>query len=467
MSRASVAAKRRRYDAGRLVLWVAAFLLLCLAFAAPAARAADNEAVAAALRSLLHAQHQQTADANDKVYSFYQIREFKPIWTRDNGPKTKAKALLAELKISAVNGLSPDFYDVRDIDALMGSRDATELAKLETLLSSALFAFAHDLRNGRIGPASDGSENAVPPVDLEPGDLIIGAEASNNLREYMTTLLTADFRYTRLIAKLSEFDRIVATKQWPKVDAKAAPVGQGKSDPRIADIRRLLVLSGDLPPAEMKGGPVLDGHVSSALRSYQEGHGLPATGELDAATLADMGVPLAERMRQIKVNLERRRWQNRDLGRDYVYINLADDSVKIVRAGKSEPEQTVTEGSGTSALPTFFGDITGAVVSGGKVSLTVQSAFVDRLQGAGGASDPKAIVISDPASLASRLLEADANGASIESLVNGPDRTLPFAKPVPLFVTYVTAWANGDGSVHFRPDKFGRDAKLAKLLDLP
>ena len=465
MSRVSVAAKLRQFGAGRFAPGIAAFLLLCLAFAPPIARAADNEAVAAALRTLLQAER-QNGTTHDKVYGFYQIREFKPIWTRDNGPKTKAKALLAELKISAVNGLSPDFYDVRDIETLMESRDAAELAKLETLLSSALFAFAHDLRNGRIGPDDEGSENAVPPIDLDPGDLVVGAEASNNLREYMTTLLTADFRYTRLIAKLSEFDRIVATKQWPKVDGKGAPVGQGKSDPRIADIRRLLVLSGDLPPSQMNGDLVLDSHVSSALRSYQEGHGLPATGDLDAATLADMAVPLAERIRQIKVNLERRRWQNRDLGRDYVYVNLADDSVKIVRASESEPEQTVTEGSGTSALPTFFGDITGATVSGGKVSLTVQSAFVDWLRGEVGASDPKAIVISDPASLAARLLEADANGASIESLVNGPDRTLPFAKPVPLFVTYVTAWANGDGSVHFRPDKFGRDTKLAKLLDL-
>ena len=39
-------------------------------------------------------------------------------------------------------------------------------------------------------------------------------------------------------------------------------------------------------------------------------------------------------------------------------------------------------------------------------------------------------------------------------------------KPLPLFVTFVTAWANRDGSVHFRRDTHGRDAKIAELLQL-
>ena len=48
-----------------------------------------------------------------------------------------------------------------------------------------------------------------------------------------------------------------------------------------------------------------------------------------------MSVPIERRIRQIQINLERRRWQNRDLGDDSFYVNLADSGVKVVLGGES------------------------------------------------------------------------------------------------------------------------------------
>lgn len=443
---------------------------IALALTAGLARAQtpeDNAIVAEELRSLFGSSAADTGsvEANAGIAAIrdiYAVRDFKPIWTRDAGPKTKARALLGELRISGVNGLSPAFYHVAEIDALMASAKPADLARLDMLLSGAAAEFGSDLANGRIGPAMAPADNAVEPLSLTPADYVVRAEAAENFRDYAGLLLSEDYRYVRLIAKLSEFSRIAASGRWPAIDAGGADIGPGRRDPRLKDIRTLLVLSGDLPPGG-EGGTRLDGATAEALRSFQARHGLDRTGMVDSATLAEMAVPIAARIRQIKVNLERRRWQNRDLGPDNVYINLADKSLKLVQHGR--PERFVTVTGADAALPTFFGEIIGVEMVGGDVALTVRSPFIDRIGGPAGA---RTIAVAHADTLAADLLATQGqDGQTLDVLLAAKEpATIVFTKPAPLFVTFVTAWANRDGTVHFRGDAGGRDARIAALLQL-
>ena len=114
----------------------------------------------------------------------------------------------------------------------MGSKDPAELARLDMLLSGAIVEFGEDLTNGRIGPGIAGSENAVEPIPMTPAEYIAGAEAAENFRDFAGAVLNEDFRYIRLIAKLSEFTRIEASGQWPTIDANGPEIQPGGSDPR-------------------------------------------------------------------------------------------------------------------------------------------------------------------------------------------------------------------------------------------
>ena len=141
----------------RLMLdMIAALAVICFAAAVPA-HAADNEAVGAEVAAIFASGKVETgsqaADAQiENVRAYYETRSFKPVWTRDSGPKGKAKALLAELKSSAVHALSPQFYNVPEIEQLMTASDPASLAKLDLLLTGSFVDFAGDLRNGRLGP---------------------------------------------------------------------------------------------------------------------------------------------------------------------------------------------------------------------------------------------------------------------------------------------------------------------------
>ena len=116
--------------AGRFLV----ILALSLGIVPHAHAAEDNAIVAESLRAMFQSGKADTGSAAanaalPSVREIYEIRDFKPIWVRDNGPKTKAKALLAELKISGVHGLSPVFYNVAEIEALMGSTEPGDLAR--------------------------------------------------------------------------------------------------------------------------------------------------------------------------------------------------------------------------------------------------------------------------------------------------------------------------------------------------
>jgi len=49
-------------------------------------------------------------------------------------------------------------------------------------------------------------------------------------------------------------------------------------------------------------------------------------------------------------------------------------------------------------------------------------------------------------------------------LATGRTIVAHLANPVPIYVAYGTAWVEGDGTVHFRHDVYGRDARLMAAL---
>jgi len=66
--------------------------------------------------------------------------------------------------------------------------------------------------------------------------------------------------------------------------------------------------------------------------------------------------------------------------------------------------------------------------------------------------------LEEPEALAAILVKEPA--ALTAALSAAATRTLDLAEPVPLYVVYLTSWVTPDGVVNFRPDVYGRDARL-------
>lgn len=76
------------------------------------------------------------------------------------------------------------------------------------------------------------------------------------------------------------------------------------------------------------------------------------------------------------------------------------------------------------------------------------------------------IRLEDPIGLA-KILLSTSNQASdhVDNLIQRKKRkTLKFAQPIPIHITYMTAWVNEQGIVNFRPDIYKRDSQIASNL---
>lgn len=77
------------------------------------------------------------------------------------------------------------------------------------------------------------------------------------------------------------------------------------------------------------------------------------------------------------------------------------------------------------------------------------------------------IRVQNPVRLAAVLLRDQPGWSETEieaAIATGERRTVNLPTPLPVHLTYLTAWVNKDRSVHFRDDIYGRDERLSRAL---
>jgi len=77
------------------------------------------------------------------------------------------------------------------------------------------------------------------------------------------------------------------------------------------------------------------------------------------------------------------------------------------------------------------------------------------------------IRLSDPVWLANYLLrnQPEWDAGKIEEAMNsGKEKFVKVKNPVPVLITYYTAWVDEEGQLNFREDIYGHDAQLTKKM---
>ena len=254
-------------------------------------------------------------------------------WLDASGrPNASARDALRLLADAGADGLAPRDYRAADLaqqavalDAAPGTA-ASSRALFERDLDAAMRRYLHDVHFGRVDPREMGFRVARPGAAAPDfAALLQTAAAAGRLPQMAAELRPQLGQYAKLREALARYRVLAADGSLGQVPV-VAPVKRGEAYAGAAALHRLLVALGDLPadtPPPTVHEPEPEGStLAKGLRRFQARHGLTADGVIGRVTLAALNVPLAHRVRQLELALERLRWLP-DLGaRPFIGINI-------------------------------------------------------------------------------------------------------------------------------------------------
>lgn len=306
--------------------WSGTFMI---AFAASVAGAQEASTFGAVAHELV--QHaagrplERTALAR-----LYPLPASAPLWSVvGRGATPQALAAIDVLASAAARGLLAADYDAPGLRALAATAAASpaEAARFDVAMSRAVTRFIADLHVGRVAPASVKFDlpNAADRVDLAPVVAAIARAA-----DVPAAISAAEPPYVgyraleRVLARYRELAADTTLRAPARARATVKPGAAYADAPALA---RLLAALGDLdtavvPPPRTDSVPVYRGALVEAVVRFQRRHGLDPDGAIGPATMRELRVPLAERVRQIELTLERWRWLPERAPERYVVVNI-------------------------------------------------------------------------------------------------------------------------------------------------
>ncbi|HEY8708458.1 MAG TPA: L,D-transpeptidase family protein [Burkholderiaceae bacterium] len=252
-----------------------------------------------------------------------------PIWLDATGrPNASAHDALRLLADAGADGLAAREYRAVELAeqaaALAAVPDAAASPQpaFERELDAAMRRYLHDLHLGRIDPRALGFRVARPGAAAPDfAALLQAAAAAGRLPQLVAELRPQLGQYAKLREALARYRVLAADSSLGHLPV-VAPTKRSEIYCGDVALHRLLRALGDLPadaapPIDCNDATLVDG-----LRRFQTRHGLAADGAIGRATLAALNVPLAHRVQQLELALERLRWLP-DLGaRPFVAINI-------------------------------------------------------------------------------------------------------------------------------------------------
>jgi len=266
-----------------------------------------------------------------EVKDFYAHTGSTLGWIRDRKPTPQAQAMIGLFVQSDHKGLVPEDYDASRwparLQKLQGSANDTDLADFDAAMTISAMRYLRALHTGRVNPKTLGLQLDVDGRKYDQGAFVYDKVISaNDPAAVVKTVEPAFPGYLRTLDALHRYREFAKLDTGKPMQVPAKPIAPGGTYADLPRLSQLLQLVGDLPANTQVdlNSTAYQGALVEAVKSYQVRHGQLPDGHLKAELIKEMNVPMAHRVRQIELTLERWRWLAHSFPQPPVVVNLPE-----------------------------------------------------------------------------------------------------------------------------------------------
>lgn len=343
----------------RISLFAVVIAILSLAVSTPVLAQSNEQDVLRDRIDMLISTQEATVEgapiaALALTEELYARRNYEPAWTDPQ----MVKQLFDQILRSVDHGLNPDDFHARQLGERLKARelwnDPVFRADTEILCTDAVARLAITLQFGKLDPtALDPSWNFSRKIARQdPLAYFNMVLDTKTVALTLATLGPQNEHYRWFQAGLKQYRSIKAAGGWSKVSA--GPVLKvGSNGERVAELRRRLLVTGDLSEPDLANPGEFDTGLEEAVKSFQTRHGIDPDGKVGPRTIEDLNVPVETRINQLRASLERMRWVFRDLPSRFLIVDIAGFHAYLVEDGERIWETRVQVGKPYHATPIF------------------------------------------------------------------------------------------------------------------
>jgi L,D-transpeptidase YcbB len=258
------------------------------------------------------------SDYAKHIQKFYESYGYSLPWVRGLQPTAQAQQVISVLLKAEQEGLAAEDYDgSRWGDRLAKLKPATvqpseaDAVRFDAELTVCVMRYVSDLRIGKVNPKHfdfgiDVEAKKYDLPDFLKQDIVDSADVSGTLGKAEPPYPG----YQRTIQALHSYMEFAKEYDGDPLPAVQKPIAPGESYSGVPQLIKLLRLVGDLPAGASvpPDGTIYQAPLVDAVKSFQRRHGRTPDGRITPQTLADLNVPITNRVRQIQLTLERWRW---------------------------------------------------------------------------------------------------------------------------------------------------------------